>query len=70
MFKITREAQKAKTQSEKRFSAWSVIYMSGQIDWQTRSLSGQTNGHLAGHCLLTGCYFEPCKGKTSVKYAV
>ena len=75
MFKITREAQKAKTQSEKRFIAWSLIYMSSQIcpvklTGKLEVCPDKLMVILAGHCLLTGCYFEPCKGKTSVKYEV
>ena len=37
---------------------WLLIYVSGQIDRETESLSGQV-AILAGHFLLTGSYFEP-----------
>ena len=32
--------------------------MTGQNDWQDESLTGQVHDQ-AGHCLLTGHYFEP-----------
>ena len=40
------------------FFFWSVIYVSGQNDGQTDTLSGPMV-ILTGHCPLTGCYFEP-----------
>ena len=33
--------------------------MTGQNDWQDRSLTGQVRDQ-AGHCPLTGRYFQPC----------
>ena len=36
--------------------------MTGQNDRQDESLTGQVHDQ-AGHCPLTGRYFEPCKGK-------
>ena len=33
--------------------------MTGQIDRQDESLTGQVHDQ-AGHCQLTGCYFQPC----------
>ena len=33
--------------------------MTGQNDWQEESLPRQAHDQ-AGHCPLTGCYFEPC----------
>ena len=33
--------------------------MTGQNDQQDKSLTGQIHNQ-AGHCLLTGHYFEPC----------
>ena len=33
--------------------------MTGQNDWQDESLTGQALDQ-AGHCPLTGRYFEPC----------
>ena len=33
--------------------------MTGQNDQQDESLTRQVHDQ-AGHCLLTGCYFEPC----------
>ena len=33
--------------------------MTGQNDRQDESLTRQVHNQ-AGHCLLTGCYFEPC----------
>ena len=33
--------------------------MTGQNDWQDESLTGQVHDQ-AGHCPLTGRYFEPC----------
>ena len=32
--------------------------MTGQNNWQDESLTGQVQDQ-AGHCPLTGCYFEP-----------
>ena len=32
--------------------------MTGQNNWQDESLTGQVHDQ-AGHCPLTGCYFEP-----------
>ena len=37
--------------------------MTGQNDRQDESLTVQVHDQ-AGHCLLTGRYFEPCKGLT------
>ena len=34
--------------------------MIGQNDWPDESLTGQADDQ-AGHCPLTGRYFEPCK---------
>ena len=39
--------------------------MSGQNDRQDESLTGQVHDQ-AGHCLLTGRYFEPCTSKSSI----
>ena len=36
--------------------------MIGQNDWQDQSLTGQVRDQ-AGHCPLTGRYFQPCKGR-------
>ena len=33
--------------------------MTGENDWQDESLTGQAHDQ-AGHCPLTGRYFEPC----------
>ena len=33
--------------------------MTGQNDWQDESLTGQVHDQ-AGHCPLTGRYFQPC----------
>ena len=33
--------------------------MTGQNDWQDESLTGQVRDQ-AGHCPLTGRYFQPC----------
>ena len=33
--------------------------MTGQNNWQDESLTGQVHNQ-AGHCPLTGRYFEPC----------
>ena len=33
--------------------------MTGQNDRQDKSLTGQVHDQ-AGHCQLTGCYFQPC----------
>ena len=34
--------------------------MTSQNDWQDESLTGQVRDQ-AGHCPLTGCYFQPVK---------
>ena len=38
-----------------------AVYVTGQNDRQSKILSGQIV-ILAGHCPLTGRYFEPCVG--------
>ena len=40
--------------------------MTGQNDWQDESLTGQVHDQ-AGHCPLTGRYFEPCTSLTESK---
>ena len=40
--------------------------MTGQNDRQDESLTGQVPDQ-AGHCPLTGRYFEPCKGTKTDK---
>ena len=42
--------------------------MTGQNDLQDKSLTGQVHDQ-AGHCPLTGCYFEPCTGRQFVPLA-
>ena len=37
--------------------------MTGQNDRQDESLTGQVRDQ-AGHCPLTGCYFQPCNMDT------
>ena len=40
-------------------AAWK--YVTGQNDWQDERLTGQLpKCNQFGHCLLTGCYIEPC----------
>ena len=39
--------------------------MTGQNDRQDKSLTGQVHDQ-AGHCPLTGRYFEPCTRRLSV----
>ena len=40
--------------------------MTGQNDRQDRSLTGQVRDQ-AGHCPLTGRYFQPCHGKPNMR---
>ena len=47
-----------KRNSVKMYFFWPLIYVFGQNDWQTESLSGLII--LAGHCQLTGHFLVLC----------
>ena len=41
--------------------------MTGQNDLQDESLTGQVRDQ-AGHCPLSGCYFQPCIWRKGLQY--